>query len=354
MFLYATDSSGIDLLKVSISSLARSNQTVREICVLTDGFTPAERTDIVTFADQLGFFLTTVSGDAALSTVSGISFDDAAVPRAALLRLFASELVDAPQVLYLDTDTIVLEDLKAIFEINLGDHLLAGVADPIGLPHRRRVGIERSSLYINSGVLLCNLERWRETRFTETCLRVLRELGTTVTFPDQDVLNVAARDAILCLPCRYNMFTPFFLFDPRSLRRYRCDSLPYSDDEINQAKARPSVVHFTGGFCYARPWCSEGSTHPYAHVYRDLMTSISLTPGTIDNRTTQQILLSRIIASRLRRPVCAMFYLFKLLRGGLPHVRRGKDLVEVVCGGGAGPPTRTAREHLRAPIVHET
>ena len=73
-----------------------------------------------------------------------------------LLRLF-SDLIDLPsKILYLDTDTMINKDISSLFNIDITNYEFAGVVDRLG-----RFFIDKN--YINSGVLLLNLEMIRKT-----------------------------------------------------------------------------------------------------------------------------------------------------------------------------------------------
>ena len=111
-----------------------------------------------------------------------------------LLRLF-SDLLDLPKkIIYLDTDTMVNKDIKSLFDIDIEKYEFAGVVDRLG---RWFIGLS----YINSGVLLLNLDKIRETKlFINT-----RNLVKTkkMAFPDQSALN-KLKTSYLKIPSIYN------------------------------------------------------------------------------------------------------------------------------------------------------
>ncbi len=98
----------------------------------------------------------------------------------AILRLFADRVINEDKILYLDTDIMVNKSLDELFNIDLGDYEYAGARDYLG-----RVFI--NPRYINSGVLLLNLKRIRETKLFQKCLDELKI--KKYAFPDQTVLN---------------------------------------------------------------------------------------------------------------------------------------------------------------------
>lgn len=111
-----------------------------------------------------------------------------------LIRLF-SDLLDLPsKILYLDTDTMINKDIDELFSIDITNYEFAGVVDRLG-----RFFIDKN--YINSGVLLLNLDMIRKTEL----FKKTRELVKTkkMAFPDQSALN-KLKQYYLKIPSKYN------------------------------------------------------------------------------------------------------------------------------------------------------
>lgn len=111
------------------------------------------------------------------------------------LRLYADRFPIVPdKAIYLDTDTVLCDDISKLYEINIDGYELAGVRDRYG---RWFFGFG----YINSGVLLLNL---RELRKTDGFRRVLDVCARKKIFlPDQTVINRCIK-RIKRLPRRFN------------------------------------------------------------------------------------------------------------------------------------------------------
>ena len=111
-----------------------------------------------------------------------------------LLRLF-SDLIDLPsKILYLDTDTMVNKDISSLFNIDITNYEFAGVVDRLG-----RFFIDKN--YINSGVLLLNLDMIKKTSLFKNvrCLVKTKKMA----FPDQSALN-KLKKYYLKIPSIYN------------------------------------------------------------------------------------------------------------------------------------------------------
>lgn len=113
----------------------------------------------------------------------------------ALLRIFLDGVKILPsKIIYIDVDTIVMGDIKELFDIDISGHEFAGARDYLG-----KVFINHN--YINSGVLLLNLKRIRNTGLFIKCRHLIKV--KKLPFPDQDAINAMCIDKVF-LPSRFN------------------------------------------------------------------------------------------------------------------------------------------------------
>ena len=111
------------------------------------------------------------------------------------LRLFADEIVELPdKILYLDADLVIYDDIKKLYDIDVGKYDFAAVKDYFG-----KWFIDYK--YMNSGVLLMNLKRMRKTRVLAECRQMCKE--KKMLLPDQTALNVKCKSK-LYLPRKFN------------------------------------------------------------------------------------------------------------------------------------------------------
>lgn len=111
------------------------------------------------------------------------------------LRLFADKIKELPdKILYLDADLVIYDNIKSLYDIDIEKYDFAAVKDYFG-----RWFIDYK--YMNSGVLLMNLKRMRESGVLEECRKMCKE--KKMLLPDQTALNVKCKSK-LCLPRKYN------------------------------------------------------------------------------------------------------------------------------------------------------
>ena len=194
-------------------------------------------------------------------------FVDKHVSKEAYLRILAPEVLpsDIERIIYLDSDVVVLDDLRPLWNIELGHNVLAAVPDyprlpPVVAPKRRAaLGIPQDWTYVNSGVLLLDLARWRRERITERLFDYIDHHGSALEFWDQDAINAVLHDAILVAGCRWNLQARMY----RSGRR----EFPVEFAATREACRRPAIIHYTGS---EKPWLFRSRTARKKDYFRHL------------------------------------------------------------------------------------
>lgn len=112
-----------------------------------------------------------------------------------MLRLYADELERLPKkILYLDNDVICRKDPSEFYNQSMNKAELSGVLDYYGSWFFRQRFYKRD--YLNSGVLLLNLEEIRKNGL----FKKAREMCTKekMFMPDQSALNKLCKNKIIC------------------------------------------------------------------------------------------------------------------------------------------------------------
>ncbi len=111
--------------------------------------------------------------------------------RGALYRLFLHKMVSADKIIYLDCDIICELDIKELYDHDLGSLPLGAGRDfLLNTNYIKSLGLDPLN-YFNSGVLLLNLQWFRE-HGDEILEMMYRQLAnnTRLELPDQDILNL--------------------------------------------------------------------------------------------------------------------------------------------------------------------
>ena len=135
--------------------------------------------------------------------------DNRFYPLEVYFRLFLPSLLPSfiRKVLYLDADTYIQKNLRLFYDVNLDNLFFSAVLDPVVYEKNlislkqeffQRINVPEDFLFVNTGVLLMNLENLRRTeRFTET--QILEIIKNNLELNDQDIINKYFHDMIFIL-----------------------------------------------------------------------------------------------------------------------------------------------------------
>lgn len=186
-------------------------------------------------------------------------------------RLFIASLLpdNIDKVIYVDSDTIFVDSIEKIWATDISGHAVGMTDCPQNMSFRTQLDLSKEGVYCNSGLLLINLKKWREINAEKKFLAFMRSQGGYVPFPDEGVLNAVFDGDILLLPLRYNVMTHILAFTYQEMCYARGVKTFYTQEEFNDAREHPVMVHFTSNFYFPeRPWM-QGCKHPYAEKYRE-------------------------------------------------------------------------------------
>ncbi len=126
-------------------------------------------------------------------------------------RLFIPNLYPQyDKALYLDSDIVLLTDVANLYNIDIGDNLVAGVPDDVIQTIKvfqeyaeKVVGVADYRKYFNAGVLLMNLDELRKFDFQEKFLYSLDRIKFSVA-QDQDYLNRLCKGRVKIIDRNWN------------------------------------------------------------------------------------------------------------------------------------------------------
>ena len=183
-------------------------------------------------------------------------------------RLFLAEILPTyiDTVLYLDCDTVVVNTLDDLFNIDIKDVYVAGVEDTVSVDTKNAVGISDNHLYVNAGVLLVNLKMWRQKSLTSQFLKFIAQHNGCVIHHDQGVINGVCAQFLEVLPVKYNVTTMLYMLSYKNMTKFAgLNEYAYSESEIVDGCMHPTIIHYTPCFT-VRPWV-KGCCHPQKHEY---------------------------------------------------------------------------------------
>lgn len=164
-------------------------------------------------------------------------------------------LPDIEKCVYLDGDTIILDDIGELFQSITDEQYLAGVKAaayyyPLEKQQEKaaRLLIDELTDYINAGVLVMNLDTIRKDAVQKKWNGLLKFEPSS---QDQDILNSACHDRIALLPPKFNLMTKYHPADTNSYTDIPSISLCWTKEEWREACITPVVIHYADR---VKPW----------------------------------------------------------------------------------------------------
>ncbi len=167
-------------------------------------------------------------------------------------RFIIADLIADSKVIYLDGDTIVRKDLQEMWETDIDGYACGVVEDQRGddifVHNRNRIGTP----YFNAGVLLINLDYWRQHDIGRTMAQYLKDHTDTCLYPDQDAANKILSGKVKYLDYKYNFQEDWF--QPQNEWQIHFSKW----EKIVADREDPAIVHYCRGL---KPWFKE-CVHP--------------------------------------------------------------------------------------------
>ena len=181
----------------------------------------------------------------------------------AFSRLFLEDILpqNIEKILYLDADTLVLNNLDELFKIDIGDYYIAGVVDVMAnITKYFYKGENNIEVIVNSGVLLINLSKWRKIKFSKLAINLIKEYDDKNYLHDQNIINIICGNQILLLNPKFNVMSEFFYVDYKKNLKineyFGSTDKFYTPELIDKTLKNPTIVHFISQV-WDRPWIGE-------------------------------------------------------------------------------------------------
>lgn len=183
---------------------------------------------------------------------------------ATYFRLLLPGLLPAEsgRVIFVDADSVITNSLMPLWTTDLKGRALAAVPEHSFSCRDHGYAYGR---YFNAGVMLIDLDRWRQADVLGRGAAFARANPDRLRHWDQDVLNHVFEEDWLPISDRWNACPHLFGLLPG----YSLAADDLSDSE-KEAIANPAIVHFAGPGP-VKPWNAR-CTHPLRHHYLEART----------------------------------------------------------------------------------
>ena len=155
-------------------------------------------------------------------------------------RLFIPEIYpEYNKAIYIDSDTVVLEDIAKLYSDDMGDNLISAVSDgavqsiDIFKDYVEKVvGVSDYNYYFNAGMIVMNLKELREYKFQEKFLYLLEKIRFEVA-QDQDYLNRLCKGRVKLIDSSWNTMPIMGIQDKQpKIIHYNLGAKPWYFDDV--------------------------------------------------------------------------------------------------------------------------
>lgn len=169
--------------------------------------------------------------------------------RVVYFRIFAASVLpqNLDRILYLDPDIIVVNSLDELYNMEFDNSYYVACSHTKGALteiNRVRLGIKKNIPYINSGVILMNLQLLREEQTLKAVFDYVRKRGRYFILPDQDIITAVYGDKIKLVDTyKYNL----------SDRLIAINNVNPTNDymDLKWVKNNAVIIHYYGD---NKPW----------------------------------------------------------------------------------------------------
>lgn len=306
---YSTSDLYSELAATSIASLLENSKDVDEIhvYVIDIGISEKHKKDlqglVAAYGRNLEFLEDLNVEDIVQTKINVGRWHISTFSRLFLLHVLPKTL---HKIIYIDCDMIIRHSLKDLWEMDMDGTWCMSADDCRGKMYRKDIGIPAASIYTNNGLMVIDLEAWRENDVESKFIDFINEYHGDITYMDQGVLNGVFQplSKVKLLPISYNAQTVCYDLGYDGLQACRKPVWAYTKEAFNQGIADPTVVHFTTCFMSGtRPWFKE-DRHPYRDEFLRFrsLTAWKDEPLWEDKTPVKKKLMTKI-SQRLPRPM---------------------------------------------------
>lgn len=165
--------------------------------------------------------------------------------RATWFRIMIAELLEGyKRVIWSDVDVLFCDDISEAFSMEMNGAQWAGVYTGLnGVDEKLYEG--RKGLYL-PGFMVVDLNSWKDMCFWEKAQAFVKEHFSDLKSYDLDVLNMVAQKKE-SIPLKYCVFERLVdNEDFRTVPEYAFLRDFYSDEEIENARKKPAIIHYAG------------------------------------------------------------------------------------------------------------
>lgn len=287
--VFSCDNNYSPYLTVNIISILKYNQNIH-FYVLDLGISDENKSFLISLVETQNSQISFISVNQSEfnrfpQTISHIS-----IATYARLKLADYLPKNIKKVIYLDVDTLTINSLEYLWHIDLENKTIGAVfdsyIDSLSENYKEKIGLPPNTPYFNAGVLLIDMEKFREYNVYQKSISYLNDYPN-IKYQDQDILNFIFKDLTKFINPRFN-FMPFL--------RNRIKS-KLTNPQYENLISPICIVHYCGD---KKPWHKKCS-HIQANTFIKTYDSIKNKPIAWDKHIEKINLFTKL--SRIQKEI---------------------------------------------------
>lgn len=172
---------------------------------------------------------------------------------------------DVDRILYIDPDTVVINDITSLYNVDFSDKVLAAAAHTDWFReslNKARFRYPKGHRYFNAGIIMFNVAKLRKMIRTKDIFDYIEKHEKWLFLADQDVLNGMFNAQTLFIDeCIYNLDEKTVSFNKKKVT------------DLDWVRKNAVIVHFNGIY---KPWKPKykGILAPLYFEYKQLLAGI--------------------------------------------------------------------------------
>lgn len=209
-------------------------------------------------------------------------------------RLLIPFILDSniSKVLYLDVDMLCVGNISSLFQLDLTDFSTGMSPDTHfnDIERFNRLSYDCNNGYYCAGLMLFNLQYWREHNISEKCISFIKNNPSLCLWHDQDAINKVLNGTIKSIDIKYNALPNFYHifnfkinnYSKKNIYKVAIDKKYW--DLYTQSLKNPIIIHYAGNI---KPWHKEYCNGPFFHIWFKIFNMTTLKKNKLFNFYTK-------------------------------------------------------------------
>jgi lipopolysaccharide biosynthesis glycosyltransferase len=271
----ASDDNYVSYLAVTIASVCYNTKSFVDFYILDNGISDFNKKQLEILRRNFSDFTLEYLPVNENSLLENIEYKNKSkyITKATYSRFLIPEFKpELSKIVYLDVDIILLDDIEKLWQKELDGYAL-GACPGSSILAKIAIGSARSHQYFNAGVLLLDIQQWRENHIMEKLFNIEKKYRQRLLLADQDVLNIFFEDNYKQLSMQYNSMTTVMtdeddLYKNIIIRHFNGEQKPWNTHKYKGKELRhfnefwffASLTPFYTGFqraflsCFSFQW----------------------------------------------------------------------------------------------------